>query len=346
MKTFIITACLTLLVSLSAFASDTAISIKSQVGGQSPKIILRSAYDFEKQISLKVKPDPEFEPSDILIKTISKMGLTDARGIHITSGFDIDLKNDLVLAFSDGTSEIIKSSSGPSGLTLIANFRDNSGHYVSPVKDSVALFTTSGDPLCFKYKDVKKAAPKMAFILLLDRSGSMEEVISDVRDSAQTFLKDLPKSASCALASFNGSLTWHNKVFENCNCGDFSLEDLSAGGTTELYTPLLDAYESLSRNTFRDHQKAVIIITDGQIEPDEDMKQKLVASKKDILTFVYFLGQKYEHPLIGLADGFLQTTSDLKTSLDHYFGSLSTAYGSQKVLEVRPCKGGYFGKTK
>lgn len=340
MKRLSIAAALVLFVLAPAFAQDAAISIKSQVGGQSPRIIIRSPYDFEKEISLKLRPDPRFIPSDVLIRAVSKMGMTDARGIRITSGFDIDVGNDIVLAVSGGIAQIIKSSSGPSELTLVASFKDAKGNFVSPPKGSLALYTTSGQRLCFEYKDVHIAAPKMAFILLLDRSGSMEAVISDVRTSAQIFLKDLPGCAECALASFNGGYAYHNKYFENCNKGDFKLDGLIADGGTDLYAPLLGAYVNLAQDNFKDYQKAVIIITDGQIEPDEEMKQKLLTAKKDVLTFVYFLGQKYEHPLIGLADAFLQNTTDLKKSLNQYFHSLSTAYGTQKVLSLRPCKGG------
>ncbi|GAB6906258.1 conserved exported hypothetical protein [Desulfosarcina cetonica] len=340
MKKLAIAAALSLFLLTSALAQDASISIKSKVAGQRPKIIIRSPYDFEKDISLKVRLDPRFIPSDVLIRAVSEMGMTDAKGIRITSGFDIDVQNDLVLAFSGGVAEIIKSSAGTSGLTLIANFRDGNGNFISPPKGSLAVYTTSGRKLCFEYKDVHIAAPKMAFVLLLDRSGSMAEVISDVQDSAQTFLKDLPPSAQCALASFNGGYAWHNKYYQSCNKGDFKLDDLKAEGGTDLYAPLLGAYENLAQDYFRDYQKAVILITDGQIEPDEEMKQKLLTAKKDVLTFVYFLGEKYEHPLIGLADAFLQSTTDLKANLNQYFHSLSTAYGTQKVLEVRPCKGG------
>ena len=65
-----------------------------------------------------------------------------------------------------------------------------------------------------------------------------------------------------------------------------------------------------------------------------------MAAKKDILTFVYFLGNKDDQELIGLADAYLQTGTNIKTSLQNYFHSLSAGYGTQKVLEVRPCSGG------
>ncbi len=340
MKTFTLITSLCL-IALNCFAEGPSISITSRTSEQSPKIIIRSAYDFEKSISLKVRPDPSLLPSDVLIKTISKMGMTDARGVHITSGFDVDIKNDLVLAYSGGTSQIIKASSASSGVNIVASFRDNKGNFISPPKGALALYTTYGEKLSFEYKDIQTTPANMVFILLLDRSGSMVDVIGDVRNSAKTFLKELPPSAECALASFNDSYSYHNKYFQNCNHGDFGLkEDLKAKGGTDLYSPLLDAYKRLSEDDFRDYQKCVIVITDGQIPPDENTKQKLLGTKKDILTFVYFLGEKYEHPLIGLADAFLQETGDLQTNLDHYFHSLSTAYGAQKVLCIRRSNGG------
>lgn len=327
-------------LALNGFAQDTPVSIVSRTDKQNPQIIIRSPYDFEKQISLKVKPDPRFLPSEALIRTISRLGIYNARGVRITSGYDIDLQNDLVLAFSGGASQIIKSAVSPSGLTITAHFKDKNGNFISPPKDSIALYTTSGEKLCFEYKDVHIAAPKMAFVLLLDRSGSMANVISDVRDNAKRFLSELPASAECALASFNELFAYHNKYFQSCNCGNFNLQTLDAEGGTDLYTPLMDAYTSLSRDYFKDYQKAVILITDGQIPPDEEMKKTLLAAKKGILTFVYFLGDKDDAQLVGLADAYLQATTDIKSSLQQYFRSLSTAYGTQKVLEVRPCHGG------
>ena len=341
MKTFtvIIGICL-FIFQTNCLAQDAAISISSRIYEGNSEIIIRSPFDFEKQISLKVKPDPRFLPSDVFIKKISEIGLYDDRNVRITSGFDVDLKNDLVLAFSGGTSEIIKSNVNPTGFTITANFKDGMGKFISPPKGALALYTTAGEKLCFEYKDVKIAAPKMSFILLLDRSGSMEDVILDVGASAKKFLKDLPISAHCALVSFNGTFTYHNEYYESCNCGDFKLGGLKAEGKTDLYTPLLSAYESLSRASFKDYQKAVILITDGQIYSDAQMKKKLMTAKKDILTFVYFLGDKDDQELIGLADAYLQTGANIKTSLQNYFHSLSAGYGTQKVLEVRPCSGG------
>ncbi len=103
MKTFVYITVICLYVYYSVcFAQDGAISITSQTQNQAPQIIIHTAFDFEKQISLKVKPDPRFLPSDVFIRKISEIGLYDAKGVRITSGFDVDIKNDLILAYSAG----------------------------------------------------------------------------------------------------------------------------------------------------------------------------------------------------------------------------------------------------
>lgn len=330
----------------NCYAQETSISIRSLTQGQYPKIIIRSNYDFEKEISLKVKRDPRYLPSDVLIKMVSEMGMQDAKGVLITSGFDIDLEHDLVLAFSGGSSEIINAQQTSKGLAITASFKDKQGNFVSPPSGSLALYTTGGEKLSFEYTKVTKTPPKMAFVLLLDRSGSMAEVISDVKSSAQDFLKILPASAECAVASFNGTFSYHKNVYQSCNKGDFQLNSIEAGGKTDLYTPLLSAYQSLSQEYFKDYQKAVILITDGQIPPDEVLRMKLISTKKDVLTFVYFLGEKNDQELIGLANAFLTPSSDIKASLDEYFHSLGSAYNFQKVLKVKRDKGGNYATAK
>ncbi len=346
MKTFksIITALMLVALyrPLLGQAQEPTISIISRSDQVQPVIIVRSKYDFEQSISLKMKTDPALSASDVLISAISKYGMVDANSIKITSGFDVDVANNLVVAFSGGTSEIIRTLRLPNGFQVIGSFKDRSGNFVSPPVGSLAVYSTSGKKLCFEYKDVIKAPPKMVFMLLLDRSGSMYEVMDDVKASARGFLKSLPSTAICAVSSFNSGFTYHNELYENCNNGQFKLRDLEAQGGTNLYTPLLRAYNSLAQDYFNDYQKAIVIITDGQISPSAALREQVLSAKKDTLSFTYFLGEKEERYLIGLSDVFLKSTSDIKNNLDQYFHSLSTAYKTQKVLNVRTCQGGSY----
>lgn len=327
-------------LSLNASANDPDIVINSRTDGAIPEVIVRSIYDFEQSISLKLKTNPLFDVSSVLINAVSKLELYAANGVRVTSGFDIDPHNNLVIGFSGGTTELIKTTTTPDGVNIVVSFKDAGGKFVSPPKDSLAVYNLQGEKLCFEYKDVIQAPPKMVFILLLDRSISMTFEMDEVKRGADTFLKALPSGAQCAVASFNHGFAYHNERFENCNTGDFKLGSLVAEGGTDLFVPLLRAHESLGRSEFTDYQKAVIVITDGQVSDNKVMKQAILSAKKDSLTFAYFLGQSSDEQLKDIADGYLHNPNNAKQSLGDYFDALNAAYRTQKVLSVKRCSGG------
>ncbi|GAA3931708.1 vWA domain-containing protein [Litoribacillus peritrichatus] len=333
-------------VGLSAFcntnllANEPVITVKSKSEYSAPIIVIRSKYDFEKSISLKLKTDPSLDASDILIRTISKFGMVDANGIKIVSGFDIDQSNNIIVAFSGGTSEIIQTSGNPSQLNIVASFRDSSGQFVSPPPDSVAVYSMSGEKLCFDYKTVQQAPPKIGIALLLDRSGSMAGNIDAVKSTANNFLNSLPPHALCAVGSFNSDLTYGHKNYQQCNGGGFGFENIEASGGTDIFKALSSAYSDLSGSYFNGYQKAAIVITDGYTVNDAKVKAELLANKNGILTFVYFIGGNHKDDLEGITDHFISQGGNVRQSLSHYFSAIGLAYKSQKVLSVKPCSGG------
>lgn len=331
-----------MIVSSSALADTPAITLHSTAQQQPQKIMLHSAYDFKREVSLKVNPDPAFVPADVLLRAVSRLELVDARGMRITSGFDIDPTSKIVIGFSGGSSEIIKASQSASGITLLASFKDASGNFISPPQDQVAIYDSQGQKLCFDYKDVRQSKQKMRFVLLLDRSASMWNVMDEVKRSANLFLKSLPPSAQCAVASFNHSYAYHNTYFARCNHGDFKLESLSAEGGTNLYTPLLDVHQILARPEYANDQKAVIVITDGQITQNPVMQQAVLNAKKDTLSFMYLRGKASNEHIKALADGYIHDPDNFKDSLGEYFETLSDGYNTQKLLEIKPCAGGAY----
>ena len=244
-----------------------------------PLIVIQSKYDFERSISLKLKTDPSLNAGEVLINMLSKIGMSDARGVNIISGFDIDLQHNLVVAYSSGTSEIIKTSSAPHGLQVISSFKNQAGNFVSPPADTLAVYTTSGEKLCFDYKTIQQAAPKMGITILLDRSGSMAGNIEAVKQSAKKFMGLLPLGAECAVGSFNTSVTYGHSKYQSCTGGGFGFETITASGGTDIFTPLKEAYTTLSGAYFKDYQKAVIVITDGYTINDAVLKKELLTLK-------------------------------------------------------------------
>lgn len=336
---------LALIIAASSALADThAINIRGAAQNPPPIITLHSAYDFKRAVSLKINPDPAFMPADVLLRAISQLQMFDARGVRITSGVDIDPDTKLVIGFSGGSAEIIKARRHAGGMSVLASFKDHSGAFISAPKDQLAVYDHHGNKLCFDYKSVNQTPQKMSFILLLDRSASMAGVMDEVKLSAITFLKSLPPAAQCAVASFNHGFIYHNEYFQSCNTGDFKLDDMIAEGGTDLFVPLLRAHESLGRAAFADHQKAVIVITDGQITQNLPMQNAILAAKKDVLSFMYFRGKASNEHIKSLTDSYIHDPANLKDSLAEYFGTLSDGYNTQKLLEIKPCAGGSYAK--
>ncbi len=315
---------------------DQGISISSRSQNKAPIIVVKSKFDFERTISLRVKTDPALTPSEALIRTVSKFGMVDAKGIKITSGFDIDVENDLVVAFSGGTSEIIKVAGDPSELEIIASFKDADGNFVNPPLDSVALYSLRGEKLCFDYQTINKD-PKIALALLLDRSGSMSGHMDAVKATAQNFLSILPKNALCAVGAFDMNVTYAHKNYQSCGGGGFGFESITSGGGTDHYFALSHAYDDLSYNGFDGFQKAAIVITDGYTLSDAVKKQALINKKNGTLTFVYFIGGDRKDDLIGITDHFFASNTDVRQSLGAYFSAIGTGYNAQKILRVKAC---------
>ncbi|MCU7859115.1 MAG: hypothetical protein KZQ86_04625, partial [Candidatus Thiodiazotropha sp. (ex Lucinoma kastoroae)] len=139
----------------------------------------------------------------------------------------------------------------------------------------------------------------------------------------------------------NTSLTYGHTNYQSFSGGGFGFETIEAGGGTDIFTPLKDVYTTLSGSYFRDYQKAVVIITDGYTMNDKALRQELLGLKKDILTFVYFIGGNKKDDLEGLTDHFISQGGDVSKSLSQYFDAIGQAYKSQKVLNVHSCQVGH-----
>lgn len=340
LKQIILTCLVCIALTGGAIAGD--ISIISRSDAPPVKITIKSKYDFERGISLKIRTDPALIPSDELIAVVGALDLFDANGVAITSGYDIDPKHDLVIGFSGGSADIIKAHKTAKGVQIVASFKDTAGNFVVPPVSNLAVYDIGGKKLCFDYEDVEIAAPPMLFALLLDRSGSMETVIGDVTRTARRFLGLLPDSAQCMVGSFSDDYTDHGYgQLQPCQSRYFDLRGIMALGGTDLYTPLLDMYRFMGQPQFKNHQKAVIIVTDGVISdtPEEAERRKyvLLQEKQDTLTFTFWLGEHSDQHLAELADGFMAQGSNIRSTLAGYFDAIGNAYRKQRVLNITSC---------
>jgi hypothetical protein len=171
----------------------------------------------------------------------------------------------------------------------------------------------------------------------------MINVLDTVKYSTGAFLKGLPSSSMCAVATFKLGFEYGHTHYQACNGGNFGYENATASGGTDIYFVLADAYRTLAGDYFKNHQKAVVIITDGYTLNDEKRKQELLKLKGNTLTFVSFLGGDHRDQLEGITDSFLPQDKNIKDGLKKYFTVLSDAYNTQKTVIVHKCTNGAKG---
>jgi uncharacterized protein YegL len=310
---------------------------------------------FESEVTLRVRIDPALIPSERVIEMVESIGMVDEAGITILRGYDIDVRHDIVLGFSGGTAEITNINETDAGLVITALFKDADGNIVQPPASALGLYSTGGDQLCFTEETVTSLATSaqpltsgittpnlpMTFAILIDRSGSMSGVMEDVKRAAHGFIDSLPVGANCRVGAFADEGGTYDAALGlgsgTCRSSNFPLSGLQAGGGTDLFRPLQDLYTFMQAPERAGHQKAVIIITDGEVNANLNLAATVEALKQDTVTFVYFLGGHEERFLKNLADNYLTHEGAVAEALPEYFSVLSEAYTSQTVLRQAAC---------
>jgi uncharacterized protein with von Willebrand factor type A (vWA) domain len=224
---------------------------------------------------------------------------------------------------------------------IIVSARDAGGAFTRPGAERLAWAGADGKRVCFDMESIEAAPPKMAFTLLIDRSGSMAGVIGEVLTTARDFLALLPARAQCTIASFAEARTLHTPPGGQ-DCGAVRLPGaLAPGGATDIYGPLREAYLRHADPARAGWQGAVILITDGIITHDvaraKALKAELMAMKGATRTFVFWLGDHQAAALTDLADYFIARRGEVGTALARVLGSIGEAYAAQVVLRPRAC---------
>lgn len=327
--------------------SDVILEIYPQVDPSiTADLMVEQLRDFAQSMTLEVRRDPARIPSDALIAMVAGLAMEDGGGIAVTRGYDIDAQVDLVLGTSQGSAQIIFADPlGADGLEVVAVFRDEAGQVMIPPASSISAYRTDGERLCLAEdaQELEHApALPMSFVLLLDASGSMGSVMDDLRHAANGFLTDLPDSAQCYVGAFASEPNFSRRSGlgeASCHPRNFHLDGLTADGGTNLYDPMRVGYAWLNSQP-NNHQRAMIIISDGAANRNEHEIASLVSDKEDSVTFVYFLGSREERWLRGIADNYLAHDGHLAPQLTPYFRVVSDAYVQQTVLRLGPCEDG------
>ena len=149
------------------------------------------------------------------------------------------------------------------------------------------------------------ADTKCEFIFVVDRSGSMNEKVTELREAMQLFLRSLPEDSYFNIIGFGSA--WEKLFPESRRYDDDSLEPALAHATsisadlggTEMYEPL-DAV--LRSNVIQGYARQVFVLTDGEISNTDQVIQLVQGNNKTNRVFSLGIGNSVSHHLVdGLA---------------------------------------------
>lgn len=296
----------------------------------------------ERDVTLTLKADPAQVAPDRLEEIIAGYDLRDAGGRPVTGAVDADVRHDVIISFSGGSAEIVNAARDGERVTVTGLFKDADGRITVPPDDQIGMHRLNGDRLCHRRapeEEAEEVNPK-SFVLLLDTSGSMEDLMDEVRGAALSFIDQLPDTATCAVGAF--SERWSFDANDGlgvhpCKPENFDLSKLEAGGGTELFVPLGWSFDWLNEAERADHQKAVIVLSDGHVTDSLAEARRVAGRKGDAFLFTYYLGDSDDAWLKDLADNYLAADRSLRGQLEAYFGVVSDAFAKQTVLHVNAC---------
>ena len=135
------------------------------------------------------------------------------------------------------------------------------GYYKTPIEEILPVRTDT---------EKKKETPSIAMVLVIDKSGSMGGIkIELAKEAARATVELLGRRDKIGVIAFDGAPHWIAEVHTASD--QFYISDqigsLSAGGGTNLYPALQQAYLALTETTAK--LKHVIVLSDGHSQPGD-----------------------------------------------------------------------------
>ena len=139
------------------------------------------------------------------------------------------------------------------------------GYYRTPLEEAL--------PVTMEARQ-KVEVPSLAITMVIDRSGSMEEATGEsksvkielAKEAAQLVVELLDERNEVGVIAFDTAWSWVVPM-QSAKSKDAIIQQIAtikAGGGTELFPPLKQAYETIyDRNAVLRH---VLVLTDGQVE--------------------------------------------------------------------------------
>ncbi|MDP8320839.1 MAG: VWA domain-containing protein [Candidatus Stygibacter australis] len=98
------------------------------------------------------------------------------------------------------------------------------------------------------------------FVLLVDKSGSMQNSIDDLKMGVEHFINKMKNNDKGLIVSFSSSIEIHETFSSNTSTLVRSLRSIETGGNTRLYDAIVRATSELQK---QDGNKIIVYFTDG-----------------------------------------------------------------------------------
>lgn len=130
---------------------------------------------------------------------------------------------------------------------------------------------------------IATSTAKQILLLLLDRSSSLEGVMTQVKKSAAAFITSIPPTLKTAVISFASDIEINQEFTVNRQALAHSIEVVRAWGGTVLYDAAYVAIESLYANSDPRDLRTLVLFTDGRDETPVTREQMSSHSLNDVL---------------------------------------------------------------
>lgn len=199
-------------------------------------------------------------------------------------------------------------TSACSSVKLIASVTDQDDEFVSGLEGNFTLF----EDVSGVSKTVQADTSDVSVVLALDSSGSVEDVLDDIKAAAKDFVDALDTGDEVAIFKFSETA---DEVIDFTAAGDAALDTAidsiaTASGDTALYDALIYVCDYFDTATppAANERRAIVLITDGEDTASSSALEAAIADAQDAGIPIFVIGMGAETEFIPILQELSEDT--------------------------------------